>query len=219
MIRLFSLADTKYFKYIKALIKSSVFYFPYAHLNIFLVNVNKKNIKEFNNIENCNISIEDKKFENDRKKRCYCASRRAYLFVELRKKYPNDHLVWIDADSVFIKRAKSFKKHILSCDVSMRPKDLNKGKFASGVIVSGPNSVEFFDEYYNKINKNAHLYKWTNDQEMLNLTYREFKKKINFKPLPKIFCDVWYSNQGVLWIAKGKCRSDDRYQKEIKKWS
>ena len=218
MIILFSLADAKYFRYIKALVRSSREYFPDSIFHIFLVNVDKECIMQLTGINNCMISTEKRNFSNELEKKCYCASRRGFLFTKLRRRYPNAHLVWIDSDSVFIKNAESFKKHILSCDVSMRPKNLILGKFASGVIISGPNSIDFFNEYYNKINKRINLNDWTSDQKMLNLNYRQFKDKINFKSLPKIFCDVWYSNEGVLWVAKGKCRNNSRYQMEIKKW-
>lgn len=218
MVTLFSLADAAYFKYIKALVKSSRKYFPKARFCVFLVNVTKKHLRQLDGVD-CIIKTEKKKFKSDREKRCYCASRRGYIFTQLRKEHPDDHLVWIDSDSVFIKNASSiFKKHILSCDVSMRPKSLKQGKFASAVIVSGPKSIDFFNEYYKKINDRMKLYEWTSDQKMLNLTYREFKNKINFKPLPRMFCDVWYSDKGVLWVAKGKCRDDNRYQREMKKW-
>jgi len=218
MIVLFSLADTKYFNYIKALVKSSRKYFSDSIFRIFLVNVDKKCVSQLSGINNCIISTEKKFFFSELEKKCYCASRRGYLFIELRKQYPNDHLVWIDSDSVFVKSTKPFKKHILSCDVSMRPKDLILGKFASGVIISGPKSIDFFNAYYKKIKNRLHLNDWTSDQKMLDLNYRQFKNKIDFKSLPEIFCDVWYSDEGVLWVAKGKCRSNSRYQTEIKKW-
>jgi len=224
MIRLFSLADEKYYRYIKALVASASIYFPDAYFNIYLVNMKDKYLKELESINSkCTVIIEKKIFDNDHKKRCYCASRRGYLFIELRNKYPNDHLVWVDADSVFMKNADSFKKHILSCDVSMRPKDLLKGKFTSAVIVSGPKSIEFFKTYSRYINDHKEEYNWYNDQHMLNKTYVELKDKINFKPLPKIFCDAWHSDEGVLWMTKGvatgsKKRDYTKYLKEVEKW-
>lgn len=218
MITLFSLSDSVYFKYLKSLVKSSRKYYPELKFYIFLVNPTKKQILQMDGIPNTVTIVEEKKFKNEREKRCYCASRRGYLFTKLREWLPNNHLVWIDSDSVFIKRDKSFHKHILSCDVSMRAKNLKQGKFASGVISGGPKSSDFFKEYYNKINSRMDLLEWTSDQKMLNATYHDFKNKINFKPLPKIFCDVWYTDKGVLWVAKGKCRNDNRYQTEMKKW-
>lgn len=218
MIILFSLTDPEYFKYIKALIRSSKKYFSESKFCATLVNCNDKQINQLKKINNCDILIENKKFLNDHEKRCYCASRRAHLFIKLREKYPDDYLVWVDADSIFVKNAKLFSNHIISCDVSMRPKNLKIGTFASGVITSGPKSIDFFNEYNNKINSKLNLNKWLTDQKMLNLTYNEFKNKINFKPLPNIFCDVWYSNNGVLWVAKRRIRDNNAFQNEVNKW-
>lgn len=136
----------------------------------------------------------------------FCATRRAYLIPELRAEFPADSIMWVDADSVFRRRDEALLTFLQNTSVSMRPKNLKEGKFASGVIVSGPQSSNFFETYLNFVSREIGSGRWMTDQECLNKTYQFCKSRMNdfgYKPLPNKYCDVWFSDDGVLWTAKG----------------
>ena len=53
---------------------------------------------------------------------------------------------------------------------------------------------------------------------MLNKTYQGLKNHIDFKPLPNKFCDVWFSDDGVLWTAKGTTRGNEKFIKKLNEY-
>ncbi len=137
----------------------------------------------------------------------YYAHKRGEMLVEFLEKHENDHIVWVDADSVMVKDGNGFAKHIESCELTMRPKSPQMRCFASGVI--GMKATwkmqKFVLEFAENIKRcEKKKYPWYADQKALNATYAKFKKTINFKPLPFKYCDTRMSEEGVLWTAKGK---------------
>lgn len=215
-IKIISLADEDYFEYLCCCVASASLNFSEASFFVVLVNP-KENYKErlksiHNNIE---IVIEKKDFSSHQEKKCYCASRRAFLFYDLRSK-TDDILLWIDADSIIRSSCKDLIEHLNSCDITMRPKD-NPGKFASGVIGVNNSNIcyDFVEEYYKRVSKDN---SWMSDQNNLNETYSFFKDKINYQPLENKYCDVWLSEDGVIWEAKSKKKKDKKYLKEMRKY-
>lgn len=135
------------------------------------------------------------------------------------------HIVWVDADSIFVKEGSGFAKHVLSCDLTMRPKgrDWSTARcFASGVV-GMRNTAEmnaFSVAYDNEIKRCEKKRKpWYADQKALNNTYAAWKRKIYFQALPFKYCDTRMSDEGVLWTAKGeKGRANIKYTQELEKY-
>jgi len=162
------------------------------------------------------VIIENVQFGDDREKRGYCTNRRAFLMYELRKQV-DDILMWVDCDSVFIKSCDDLYNHLISCEITMRRKKA-ADKFAAGVIGLNSSKIchEFVDDYWKLVSKNDRT--WGVNQKELRACYRMYKDRIKFEYLPKIYCDVWLSDEGVIWTAKSKTKHDDRYLNEIKKY-
>lgn len=137
----------------------------------------------------------------------YYAHKRGDMLIDFLERYEDDHIVWVDADSVMVKNGDKFAKHIESCELTMRPKSPQMRCFASGVI--GMKSTwrmqTFVREFAENIKRcEKKKYPWYADQKALNATYAKYKTSINFKPLPFKYCDTRMSEEGVLWTAKGK---------------
>jgi hypothetical protein len=216
-ITIISLADPDYFEYLVCFVKSANVNFPSASFYAVLVNPIEGQADELKNShDNIEVVVETKKFKSIQEKKCYCASRRAKLFYDLRSQ-TEDMLIWIDADSIIRGSCDDLIKHLDSCELTMRPKK-TPDKFASGVIGIGNSEVcvNFIAEYNEKVSKDK---SWMSDQNNLNDTYVLFKDVINFKPLPDKYCDVWLSDDGIIWEAKSKKKRGKRYVKEMKKYN
>lgn len=135
------------------------------------------------------------------------------------------HVVWVDADSIFVKEGSGFIEHVCSCDLTMRPKgkDWSKARcFASGVIGVRDSAVmdQFCADYDREIKRCEKKKKpWYADQKALNNMYASWKGKIDIKHLPFKYCDTRMSDEGVLWTAKGEeGRANSRYVQELEKY-
>jgi len=214
-ITLISLADGEYYKYLKVLVASAVKNFPQASLYIVLVNMEEKyrdEIKSFG--ENIRVNIEKVSFTGEHEKRCYCASRRAFLFKKLRKEI-DDILLWVDADSIIRKSCNELIVHLNSCELTMRSK--SKGKFASGVIGVGSSDIcnEFIEEYYKEVSKHND---WMNDQRSLCDVYYKFQDRIKFSFLPRPYCEVSLTDDAYIWAAKARRKNSSKYKREMAKY-
>lgn len=211
MITIFSVANEPYLGYLKTLHASIKRYLPNSKFIGFLVDCKKDNY----DFDARHIQSDEKIPVNN-----FCAGLRTRLFVDLLEEI-NTPLLYIDADSIFVNEADSLIEHINSCGVSMRPKNLDEGTFASGVISCNPNKLinNFFQNYKKNYLDVLYLGDWFSDQKMLNKTYQEMKDKINFKPLPNKFCDVWFSEEGIIWTAKGRTRNNQKFINKLEEYN
>jgi len=215
-ITLISLADSAYYKYLKVLVKSAIINFPQAKLHIVLVNMGEEHRVAIKSLgENIRVDIETVSFPGEHEKRCYCASRRAFLFKKLREE-TDDVLLWIDADSIIRKPCDDLISHLNSCELTMRSK--SKGRFASGVI--GVDSTDvcnmFIEEYYAEVSRHND---WMNDQRSLHQVYLRFKDKIKFNYLPRTYCEVSLTEEAVIWTAKSHRKDGKKYRAEMAKYA
>lgn len=212
MITVFSVANKPYLKYIDVLSASVKKYFPEANFLGCLVNCPDKDYGfDVRHIEH------DKRMSEPN----FCAGLRTKMFRDLLDE-GHKTLIYVDADSCFIRSAKELIEHVNSCGVSMRPKSLEEGLFASGVITCNASKKgvrDFFESYRKNYQENINAGDWFSDQKMLNKTYQGLKNHIDFKPLPNKFCDVWFSDDGVLWTAKGITRGNNKFINKLKEFN
>ncbi len=215
-ITLISLADSSYYEYLKVLVKSAIKNFSQAKLYMVLVNMEEKYKDEIKSLgENIRVDIETVSFSGDHEKRCYCASRRAFLFKKLREE-TDDILLWVDADSIIRKSCDDLIAHLNSCELTMRSK--SKGRFASGVIGVDSTDVcnRFIEEYYAEVGRHND---WMNDQRSLHQIYLKFKDEIIFSYLPRTYCEVSLTEGSVIWTAKSRRKNGRKYRAEMAKYA
>lgn len=214
MIKIVTVADSKYLEFLIPMINSASINFPEADMYINLINVGKEIdvvIKGINNkyeIVHEEVKLQGVELRN------YCGHRRMSLLEELRKK-TDSFLLWVDADSLIVKSCEELIELSKTCDLTMREKQ--PGKHASGVIGVGSKDICYdFLKHYKEIGEKEK--DWGSDQRNLSKAYGDFKHKINYKPLPNKFCDVWLSDEGVIWAIKTKFRNSEKYLTEKKKY-
>lgn len=215
-IKIISLADSSYFEYLLCFVRSASKYFPSALFHAVLVNPLEGQVEQLKDShDRIDVVVEEVKFKTKQAKKCYCASRRAYLFHKLREEF-DGILLWVDADSIIRGSCDDLIQHLDSCELTMRPKSDREGCFASGVIGIGNSQIckDFIKEYYRRVLKDK---TWMSDQNNLNITYGLFKNMINFKPLDDKYCDVWLSDDGIIWEAKSDKKRGERYIQEMEK--
>ena len=130
-----------------------------------------------------------------------------------------DTLIWVDADSIVRKNldiVTEFCKE--DFDVSARGKN-DKLKFASGFIVMKPTSAadKFSNALYDNWTKRFEENEWTADQNAFNESARSLVGEVLVVKSPKIFCDVWLSEEGAIWQAKHQTKIKRRYVDEMRK--
>jgi len=210
-IRIVTLADFKYFKYVKALVNSISQNLSVVKVHVYLVNLTKEHGQVLQSIHpNLEYTIEDVKFQCDLQKKCYCTNRRSKILNDLRKS-TKDILVWLDADSLVVKKIPEFIDFVQDCDLSVRFKndsDLNNNKkkkkkprgFMAGLIVVGNSeNARMFTEMYDEM-----------------LSQNSYKKvKINYTcpiarlPLPiKV---VWMANQDILFKVYKRIKDKNNF--------
>lgn len=213
-ILVFSVADAAYYKYLRGMVRSAAVNFPQANMFVELVNLDQSHADALQKLHpKISIRLEKRKFKTKFDQKCFCAGRRASLFVELYSK--SAPAMWLDADSIIRRPCDELVSLLYNCDLTMRPK--SAGRFASGTIGLGRAKVCLLLAKKYKTYVNAD-HTWMSDQNNLNRVYREFKKSIRFTPLPKTFCDVWLSEEGAIWAAKSKKKNSVRYLEELSKY-
>lgn len=213
-IKIITLSDGAYFNLLIPMVNSVNINFPEANMHIVLVNIEEEKdelIRKINptyEVVHENVDLKG----NDLK--CYCTNRRMFLLNDIRG-MDNSFLIWIDADSLVRKRCDELVALSHSCELTMRQK--TEKKHAAGVIGIGNSNVckEFLNRYslIGEIEKD-----WMSNQRNLSNIYKEFKDRISYKPLPNKFCDVWLSDDGVIWAAKSKLKKSEKYIKEKEKY-
>ena len=198
-IRVVTLADVKYFGYLQSLVKSINLNLPGVKIHAYLVNLDDAHGKILQGFHpNLEYTIENVKFKFNLQTKCYCTNRRSYLLHDLRQK-TNDILVWMDADSIVVKKCPDFLEFVKTCDVSFRPKNLSDltpmarkkrqkpSGFMAGVIVVGntENSLKFTSAYNSMLSQSNYV-----------------KARINYSgpiaKLPKKIKEIWMANQNIL---------------------
>ena len=154
----------------------------------------------------------------------FCAGFRTHIFGDARDEYfdTNDALVWIDADSIVrndLKELEDFCENN-DFDVSARPKN-TKYKYASGLIIQKPtiHGKNFGIVWNQKWSKRFEEEEWTADQNAFNdaVSYLMSRNKISTMGAPKSFCDVWLSDNGLIWQAKHQTKMKKVYVDEMAK--
>ena len=130
-----------------------------------------------------------------------------------------DTLVWVDADSIVredLSVVSDFCKE--DFDVAARGKN-DKLKFASGFIIvkPTPSAEKFSNLLYNNWEKRFSENEWTADQNAFNEAARSLVGETSVLKAPKVFCDVWLSDEGVIWQAKHQTKIKKRYVDEMRK--
>lgn len=141
-----------------------------------------------------------------------CMRSRAALFynmiLSLRATGISYMVMWIDADSLVRKPIDGLIEHIQDCRVTAKQKGPND--YASGVMGIGTNALGFSVLYKFLVSNDEH---WKSDQRNLVKTIQAFEG-CGFKPLPEIYCDTGFTDDGVIWTAKIKCHDDPKWLKE-----
>lgn len=212
-IRLISLADRKYFDYLKAMVNSAKMNFPEAKMHVYLVGLNDKHgeyLKKIN--KNLIYTIENVSFSSDAQKRCYCTNRRGVILDELRDK-TDDILIWLDADSIIRGPCSEIISMANSCDIGIRFKnklDLKSTKnaksspvgFMAGLIMVGNSEAakKFTSEYNAMMCHDLWIkIKWT-DKQIKNSG--KIRREVN---------KIWMANQDLLYSTYLKMKDQIRF--------
>ena len=201
-IRIVTLADPKYFEYLKSLVNSIKQNLPGVKVHAYLVNLKDSHGEILKSIHpNLEYTIENVQFKFDLQKRCYCTNRRSKILNDLRKS-TQDILVWLDADSLVVKNSEEFIDFVKDCDLSIRFKnnsDLSshakkkkqkpKGFMAGLIVVGNSEKAKIFTEKYDKM--------------LSQISYKKIKAdyKCKVSQLPKEIKAIWMSNQDVLFTV------------------
>jgi len=208
-IRIISIADRKYYKYLRTMVNSVNINLPGVKVHAYLVNMSDKEGERLQEIHpNLEYTIEEVKFKFELQKKCYCTNRRSYILHKLREE-TDDILVWLDADSLVVKPCPEFLDFVRECDISYRPKnksDLTAGHlrrklkpqgYMAGVIIVGTSAkaLEFTKEY---------------DRLLSRTSYTKARLNHNgpIHQLPKMLKKIWMSNQDLLSTLRKKFKND-----------
>ena len=211
-ITILTVANARYFQLLEGMVRSAEKNFSRASMIVELVNMESKYLKIVEQWHS-DITVRSTSVEKSLEKN-FCTNRRAFLFREYRKK-KFGHMMWLDADSVIRRPCDDLADHLLSCDLTMRMK--TEKKFAAGTIGMGNSQIctEMTNEYYRMVEADS---SWMSNQNNLNNLYAKFKKRIRFKPLPNTYCDVWLSDEGVIWAAKARKKKSEKFLSELNKF-
>jgi len=175
---------------------------------------------------NCTVSLvklDEDDFNHDELKR-YCAGFRTYIFSsQNRRQSGNSTLVWIDADSIVRSPLSAIEEFCENnvFDMSARGKN-TKFKFASGFVIQKdtPSAREFGKIWNRKWQKRFDSGEWTADQNAFNDTVAYTTSRLIASTIvaPREFCDVWLSDEGLIWQAKHQTKMKKRYVDEMKKY-
>jgi len=219
-------ADTNYIPKVKTLITSCARHAADHQFYLFLINVDESKDNEIKSWHS-NIVIEHVFWDNHptRWKGMLSSARSIPLYNSL--KVYKENILYLDAD-IIIRRPLDDLFAILhdyDLTIKYRPELNHLGpsgtmfasKFNAGVIGIrySENGLAFAQRY------NKYLWNYINsgdeliinlpqekintyiDQEMLYITYLEFKNRINFFPLPGGFNDSKFLPQSTIWHGKG----------------
>jgi hypothetical protein len=239
-IRIISLADASYFKYLRVLVNSARVNFPEAKFHAVLVNLDDHFGQELQRSHpRCEYTIERVKFVNDEQKRCYCTNRRGYLLYHIRK-MTNDILMWLDADSIIRKPCTELMKICHSVDFAAKKKtkhDMNKAGskprgFMGGLLIFGntPIAAEMTARYYETIVQRDQWQRlvnkklkdklfvskvWMANQDLLTNLVENYEYKIRFSPLAQEFLDCKLFDSSVIWSLKRSTRKKPEYKNKF----
>lgn len=219
-------ADTNYLPKVKTLILSCARHASDNLFFLFLINVDESKDSEIKSWHS-NIVIEHVFWDNQptRWRGMLCSARSIPLYNSL--KVYKENILYLDADIIVRRPLDDLFAILLDYDLTIkyRPELKHLGAvgtmfantFNSGVIGIRYSdfSLEFAKRYnenlWNYINSGGELQlilpqeKIVNyaDQEMLYITYLEFKNRINFFPLPGGFNESKFLPQSTIWHGKG----------------
>ncbi len=239
-IRLLAVASSTYFDMMVSLINSASVNFKEAIPHIALINLSEKEknvLEKINtNLECTNINIE---FENIYQQQIFCINYRSRMLVDLRKKYPNDVLLWMDTDSVIRKNVDKFKEQLLMNDYDImalvRERRKNKYKYPKVIAaIFAVNNTEIGNIFIKKYDKsiNVDAYKtvknkikknnsnwalWIQTQNNLMKLIVKIKG-LKYKLIDKKFFDVDFKKNTCIWNALADKRKDSRFIKESEKY-
>ena len=229
MIKLFTACDLGYFWHAAHLISSAKKNAENVPLCLFIVNVTDV---ELSHIVQLVSELHDKatvipiappdEITGD-KLIAWCAGVRTFIMGmnDLRNQFfeSDDTLVWLDADSIIRKPIESFLEFIQNNDFDMAARGKNDDfKYASGVVVQKPTTpAQRFGSRWHQ-NWGALFGEWTADQNAFNQSSYELKDSVKVQKLPKKFCDVWLSEEGVIWQAKHQTKQIKRYTDEMSQY-
>ncbi len=186
----------------------------------------------------------------------YCANSRVLDFKKLLDR-GEKYLLYMDADSIVRKDLKDLFSIIIENDISLNfryclklPNEsyemINPFGCATGIIGirNSEQSINFVNDWYDKLNTNELLYHWYSDQNILNhllvkniykmedvlkadkrnfiMNIQNFKNKkckLEAYNLKKRYTDWDFDNNSPIWIGKGNRKNSDIYIKEAAKYS
>jgi lipopolysaccharide biosynthesis glycosyltransferase len=234
-------ADINYIPKVKTLILSCARNAPDHPFYLFLVNVDRSKDNEIKSWHS-NIVIEHVfwDYRPSRWRGMLSSARSILLYNSL--KMHKDNVLYLDSD-IIVRRPLVELFAILSdydLTIKYRPELNHLGpsgtmfasKFNAGVIGIrySENGLAFAKKYnkylWNYINSGDELiidlpHEKINtyiDQEMLYITYLEFKNRINFLPLPVGFNDSKFLPQSTIWHGKGTAYNHPIFTVERKRY-
>ncbi len=228
-----TVASNDFLVYLERLLASAQKHLPNQMFFIVLVNVDEMKVPYLKSLyRNSEVIHDYVKFNSLAEQSGYCTNRRAKLFPLLMDKY-NTPIIWVDADSMFVKNAEElityagkydlsviYRKDHVSFQASLQKlQSLPKGPlgtpffgvFLNSVIITN-NSVsakELFHDFSKRVEKMPIA--WFADQEGLYLSYRKFKDKIVFKPLGRNICSYKMDSASIIWTFKGERKGEYEY--------
>lgn len=216
MITIVTVANEPFLPYIKALVVSAKMNFSSARVFADLVNVKKNVQKQFcknhPNIETIRTTVPgvDEKI--------FCSNRKCNALKEARSRYKDDILLWVDADSVFVKNCNHIEP-IIDKDLAIWLKPTKKKVLGLQVIESlasvfsigpGPVGDSIINDYVGLTQRGTY---WGSDQDYLSYIYVKYQKN-NLGLIPKELLDTKATGKSLIWNLKCKPKElNGRFQR------
>ena len=149
--------------------------------------------------------------------------RRRLNFIQDLLTYGYGHLFYVDADSIINRYDPDLIPFVESCELTMRIKtfddDYDKREvvgFSGSTLGIKCNDIgkEFYQRY---CEYNEHDYTEMATQYLLSNAYNDVRDRINFNPLPRIYCNPWHGDDAVIWEGNGSKKKKKDFIREMKR--
>jgi len=210
MTTIVTIADEKYFAYLRALVRSANANLSDVQIDCTLVNMDTES-KDILERDHPSISVSFLNYSG-RNIESFCTNIRTWLLLKARKNHAGT-IVWLDATTI-IRKPCDLLKIMTDSDVLVYEKLDKPGKHLTGFIGLSEKTNCFLETWDNAVSKD--IDSWYANQDLFSEILKDFNLKI--KDLPPEYLD-WKFKDSFMWTGKGrKVRCDKRWKKEMKKW-
>ena len=216
-------ADEAYFSHAYNLIKSIDIVYDNQYIEMFVVTNTYNSIITFNKNVECfknylTINPIYLSFIDNQKKPAFCANIRAQILYDLCKQSnTGDKLIYIDADSVILKKllildSKSYENMIFFRN---NLEDIRYFVATGVILITVDKDIELFIKNWKELISPV-IYEWYSDQIQFYNAYIKNKSISLFESLDIRYIDWNFKPSSFIWTAKGKKKDSLAYTIMIK---